>query len=197
MIQIKTFSRITCASLVLALFSFSSPSYAAEQVVDILPTTTHASEGEDMEMGDSTHPPVNVTPDRSELVYLDQDASSIIVGNPLHANVIADSSRVLVVVPRAPGATHFTVLDKNGQVIMRRHVIVASPKKDYVRVKRMCMEGSEDCQNTSVFYCPDTCHEVGIAPSSEDSGQSETDAGNNGTPPAESEEQAAAESSDQ
>jgi hypothetical protein len=94
------------------------------------------------------------------MVRLDEDAGTVIVGNPVHINIIADSARTLVVVPRTPGATYFTVLDKKGEVMMQRHVIVASPKKNYIRVRRTCPADNDACKPISVYYCPDMCHEI-------------------------------------
>jgi hypothetical protein len=76
-----------------------------------------------------------------------------------------DTPRLAVVIPRAPGATYFTVLDKDGNVIMQRHVVVAAPKKNYVRVRRSCANAPEGtaCAPTSVYFCPDMCHEIGAA----------------------------------
>lgn len=109
-----------------------------------------------------THPTLNLMPDKSELVRLDREASSIVVGNSSHVSVLLDAPRLAVVIPRSPGATYFTVLDKDGNVIMQRHVIVAAPKKNYVRVRRSCAgENAGKCQPTSVYFCPDMCHEIG------------------------------------
>ncbi len=129
--------------------------------IDIIPVATTQEAGISYNNDAHTHPALKLTPDKSELVRLEGHAASIIIGNPNHLSILADSSQTLVLVPKAPGATHFTILDKNGAVIMQRHVIVASPKEKYMRVRRSCA-GSDDesCQNTSVFYCPDMCHEI-------------------------------------
>ncbi len=158
-------------ALVLTAGAFTSPTRAEppQQAIDI-PATENEQDALSGLPEDTTHPILRLTPDKSELIRLEEESASIIIGNPLHINVIADSSKLLVIIPRSPGATHFTVLGKKGQVIMQRHVIVASPAKDYVRVKRTCA-GNEDCQPTSVFYCPDMCHPIGI----EDQGSSKTD----------------------
>ena len=115
-------------------------------------------------MGDETHPSITLTPDKSELIRLDQDASSVIVGNPDHLGVLMDNRRLLILIPRQPGATYLTVLDSKGQVIMQRHVLVAVPGADYVRIRRSCsgQAAAQGCQPTSVYYCPGMCHEVGI-----------------------------------
>lgn len=148
------------ATLAVTLLAISAPAHADSKVVDILPPITHANTINVEDIGEATHPIIRLTPDKSELIRLSESATSIIIGNPAHINVIADSAKLLVIVPRSPGATHFTILGKNGQVIMQRHVIVASPKKDYLRIIRTCAEDAENCQKTSVFYCPDMCHEI-------------------------------------
>ncbi len=126
---------------------------------DILPPVTH--ETQNSETIDQTHETINLTLDKSELIHIEEEIGSIVIGSPVHINVLADSAHTLVVVPRKPGATHFSVLDKKGNVLMQRHVIVAAPTKDYLRVKRTCTD--KNCEETSIYYCPDTCHEVGMA----------------------------------
>lgn len=129
-------------------------------VVDIVPAKSVDVE---TTLNNNTHPPVRLTPDKSELIKLSADVTTIVVGNPAHLSVLAESARTLVLVPKMPGATHFTVLDSNGNVIMQRHAIVASPKKQYVRVRKSCAKSTDDnCQGTQVFYCPDMCHEIAL-----------------------------------
>lgn len=138
----------------------------AQPSQDLMPPVTTQSAATPTETLDTeTHPALNLMPDKSELVRLDREASSIVVGNPNHISVLLDAPRLAVVIPRSPGATYFTALDKDGNVIMQRHVIVAAPKKNYVRVRRSCSgasgTGSNNCQPTSVYFCPDMCHEIG------------------------------------
>lgn len=109
---------------------------------------------------ESTHPILRLTPDKSELVKLDQDAASIIIGNPAHMNVLLENPRLLLIAPRQPGATQLTVLNDQGKVIMQRHVIVTGPKEDYIRVRRSCINGGAGCAPTTVYYCPDICHDI-------------------------------------
>lgn len=116
----------------------------------------------------ATHPIMRLMPDRSELVKLDSEAASVIVGSPAHVSVLLDTPDTLVVVPRAPGASHFTVIGKDGSVLMQRHVIVGAAKEKYIRIRRSCGPNDRGCQPTSVYFCPDMCHEV----SGEDSSNS-------------------------
>ena len=144
-------------SAILILASISLPSHAEQSAADIMPPTTQA------EADEATNDDIlRITPDKSELIRFEEEIGSIIIGNPLHINAVADSSKTLVIIPRTPGATHFTVLNKDGEVLLKRHVIVASPEEEYIRVKRVCAGGNINCQETSVFYCPDMCHEIGL-----------------------------------
>lgn len=121
----------------------------------------HHEKSDDLDAS-MTHPILNLTPDKSELIKLDQEAASVIVGNPNHVNVMLDTPDTLVVVPRAPGASYFTVIGKDGSTLMQRHVTVSGAKENYVRIRRSCGSSSSGrpCEQTSVYFCPDTCHEV-------------------------------------
>lgn len=146
------------------------PAVAAQDAVppataDLMPPVSSASVvPPGTALDGETHPPLKMMPDKSELVRLDREAASVMVGNPTQIAVLLDTPRLAVVIPRAPGATHFTVLDKDGNVIMQRHVLVTSPKENYVRVRRSCGSvtgpAAANCQPTSVYFCPDMCHEV-------------------------------------
>ena len=104
--------------------------------------------------------PVRISPSKSEILHLERDAASVIVSNPAHAAVLLDSPRVLIVLPRAPGATSFTVLDSAGETILEKKVLVSSGSEPYVRVRKVCGSGAGDCSANSYYYCPDGCYEV-------------------------------------
>jgi hypothetical protein len=133
---------------------------AADTPVDMTDDAANAPEY-DMQ-GEETHPPIRLTPDKPQIVNLDTDASSVIVGNPTHLNAIMDTTRSLVLVPRDPGATHLTVMGQNGKPIMERYVIIGAPTQKYIRIRRDCAGMPGTCEPESVYYCPDMCHETGI-----------------------------------
>lgn len=108
-----------------------------------------------------THPQLSLTPDKTEILRLDQDAGTIIVGNPNQLSVVMETPRSLLLVPRQPGSTFLRILDPEGKVMMQRHVAVATAAKSYVRIRRSC-NGASGCEDTSVYYCPDTCHAVDL-----------------------------------
>jgi hypothetical protein len=102
---------------------------------------------------------LRLTTNKDKIIRLDQDAASVIVNNPEHAAVLLDSPRLLIVMPRQPGATSFSVLDNAGNVILKKEIIVTNVQPHYVRIRRMC-NGGGDCAPVSYFYCPDGCFEV-------------------------------------
>jgi Flp pilus assembly secretin CpaC len=142
-------------SLIYMCASFA-PATAQENTMD-MPTVAKAGS---TDTNDATHPILRLTQDKSEMVKLDQKAASVIVGNPNHISVLLDTPDTLVIVPRAPGASHFSVMGEDGSVIMQRHVIVGAAKEQYVRIRRSCGANDRGCQPTSVYFCPDMCHEV-------------------------------------
>ena len=155
LVAISAMSVGLCFSIAYA----QEPDYTTK-FIDIMPTVTMADNPEAPLPAETTHDAIRLTPDKSEIVKLEEEASSIIVGNPAHLSVLADSPKTLVLVPKAVGATHFSVLSKKGDILMQRHVIVAGPTTDYIRIKKTCASDAEGCEQTSVYYCPDTCHEI-------------------------------------
>lgn len=121
---------------------------------------------------------LRVTLDKSEIVHLDAEIGSIIVGNPLPASVLMDTEKSLIVVPKTTGVTHVTVLGKNGLVLMDRHIIVDAPKPNYVRIRTTCIGKEKGCTPNRSFYCPEgRCAEI-VVPElteSEDSTVSDTE----------------------
>lgn len=192
-----------CLALALSLGALAltgTPAHAEKSVVDIINAATMKDKAVDPDTMDETDPPLRLTPDKSEILHLDKPAESVIIGNPDNVSILAESAKLLVVVPKAAGASYFTVLGQDGEILMQRHVIVASPKEDYVRIRKTCdsktLDGNsvEHCKSTNVYYCPDMCHNIGAedekdtssspqTTSSGNSGSSNANNGNNNTIP--------------
>lgn len=129
---------------------------ASSSVIDMPNLSSNAARGLPM-----AYPTLNMTQDKSEMIKLTQEAASVVVGNPNHISVMLDTPDTLIVVPRKAGASHFSVIGKDGNILMQRHVIVGAPKENYVRIRRSCnAKSGAGCQKTSTYYCPGTCHEV-------------------------------------
>lgn len=129
--------RLICL-LALALLSFAAPAFA------------------------QTEGTINVAPDKPEILRLDQEAASVIVGSPKYASVTLDSPTTLLIMPRAQGATSLTVLNKEGEIIMERRLIVGGPQDKYVRIRRACTAEMAGCMPSQLYYCPDGCSEVSL-----------------------------------
>ncbi|MDB5490399.1 MAG: hypothetical protein JWO78_248 [Micavibrio sp.] len=149
----------------------ANPPHAADKSTAPSPTPTATVRyGAAKPDGEDTHPPLNLSADRAELVRLDTEASSVIVGNPETVNIQMENRKLLVLTPAKAGATYLSVLDDAGNVVMQRHIIVSSPKNNYIRIRRSCNGSAKNCQQTSVYYCPGMCHAVGGENSSNNGG---------------------------
>lgn len=105
--------------------------------------------------------PLRLTPDRAQTLQLDKDAVSVVVTNPTHASVLLDTPRTLIIMPRTPGSTSFTVLDGKGGIVLQKSIIVATAAEaNYVRIRRMCGPNDNTCVPAAYYYCPDGCYEV-------------------------------------
>jgi hypothetical protein len=186
----SNFRRILCICLAVAVTGWATTATAQDDSAPPMPQTqinkaqTNAPDSAglfpsaditteasvDIPDGVETHPPLRLTPDKSEIVRLDRPVTSLIVSNPTLASVLMDNPKMLVVVPRLPGATYFTALDRDNKIVMQRHIIVASPKQQYVRIRQTCASSKSRssssrkaaCLPIREFYCPDMCHEVRI-----------------------------------
>lgn len=102
---------------------------------------------------------IRLSPDRTKVLRLRENAASVVVANPAHASVILDSPKLLILMPREPGTTSFTVMNAEGKVLLERNIIVTGTQPQYVRVRRVC-GNARDCAPSNYYYCPDGCFEV-------------------------------------
>ena len=155
---------------------------SSNMYINILPADAVTDNEYPVDIDDPTHPPVRLMPDKSELVRLDEPATTIIAGNPNHLSILPSTSQGLILVGRMPGATHFIALNSKDEIIMQRRVIVAGPRENYVRIRKTCAASEEEnCQATQVYYCPDTCHEIALnVEESEEDNSSVEDGGSGG-----------------
>ena len=102
---------------------------------------------------------IRLSPDRTKVLRLREKAASVVVANPAHASVILDNPQLLILMPRQPGTTAFTVLNAEGKVLLERNIIVSAVEPQYVRVRRVC-GNARGCTPSNYYYCPDGCFEV-------------------------------------
>ncbi|MGE4313699.1 MAG: pilus assembly protein N-terminal domain-containing protein [Pseudobdellovibrionaceae bacterium] len=166
MTHIRPFKTAFTPFLAAALILLSAlHAHAAEPSEgDLLPVRgTEVEASQDQKT--TRYPDLSLTPDKPYVLTIDADASNIIVGNTDHLEVVPDSTRRMVLVPRKPGTTYLQIVDDAGNLIMERHVIigVAKPAERYVRIRRSCNGDSKNCESTSVYYCPGMCHRMDIS----------------------------------
>src|SRR3982751_4326519 len=68
------------------------------------------------------------------LVKLPAKVSTIVVGNPLIADVTLQSGGIVVVTGKGYGATNFIAMDRNGEGVVDRQIQVEGPTDHLVRV---------------------------------------------------------------
>jgi Flp pilus assembly secretin CpaC len=109
-------------------------------------------------------PPLRISPDKPEVIHLDEDAVNVLVGSEETLRAVPDTNRNIILIPKKPGATFVKITGANGHIIMQRHVIIGAPEKasKYIRIRRACANDDANCKEYSVYYCPDMCHEVNI-----------------------------------
>lgn len=108
--------------------------------------------------------PIRMTPEGPAVIQLDQDAASLIVGNPAHATAVLENPRLIMLIPQQPGATKVMALDRSGKAIFNRHVLVGGGKSQFLRINRACVNASTaGCRPVAMYYCPDRCYETTVA----------------------------------
>jgi hypothetical protein len=79
---------------------------------------------------------IAVNVDQAKLVKLPLGIATIVVGNPLIADVTLQNGGVVVVTGKGYGATNFIALDRSGQVVVDRQIQVEGPSDQLVTVYR-------------------------------------------------------------
>jgi Flp pilus assembly secretin CpaC len=88
---------------------------------------------------------IAVNVDQAKLVKLPTKVATIVVGNPLIADVALQSGGVVVVTGKGYGATNFIAMDRRGEVLMNRIIQVEGPTDQIVTVYRGVERESYSC----------------------------------------------------
>ena len=83
--------------------------------------------------------------DQAKLVKLPAKVSTIVVGNPLIADVTLQSGGIVVVTGKGYGATNFIAMDRSGEVLVDRQIQVEGPTDQLVTVYRGVERESYSC----------------------------------------------------
>ncbi|WP_375412721.1 pilus assembly protein N-terminal domain-containing protein [uncultured Bradyrhizobium sp.] len=93
--------------------------------------------------GSGTPIPVHI--DQAKLVRLPERAATIIVGNPLIADITLQPGGIIIVTGKSYGATNFVAMDRNGEVLVDRIIMVESAADPIVTVYRGVERESYSC----------------------------------------------------
>jgi Pilus formation protein N terminal region len=88
---------------------------------------------------------IAVNVDQAKLFRLPGHVATIVVGNPLIADVTLQSGGVLVVTGKGYGATNFIAMDRSGEVLVDRVIQVEGPTDQLVTVYRGIERESYSC----------------------------------------------------
>jgi Flp pilus assembly secretin CpaC len=88
---------------------------------------------------------INVNVDQARLVKLPAKVATIVVGNPLIADVTLQNGGILVVTGKGYGATNFIAMDRAGEVLVDRQIQVEGPTEELVTVYRGVERESYSC----------------------------------------------------
>jgi Flp pilus assembly secretin CpaC len=88
---------------------------------------------------------IAVNIDQAKLLKLPAKVATIVVGNPLIADVSLQSGGVIVVTGKGYGATNFIAMDRGGEVLVDRQIQVEGPADRLVTVYRGVDRESYSC----------------------------------------------------
>jgi hypothetical protein len=89
--------------------------------------------------------PIPVHLDQAKLIRLPERAATIVVGNPLVADITLQPGGIIIVTGKSYGATNFVAMDRNGEVLVERIILVESAADPIVTVHRGIERESYSC----------------------------------------------------
>ena len=90
--------------------------------------------------------PVRV--DQAALLKLPEKVATIVVGNPMIADVTLQPGGVVVVTGKGYGATNFIAMDRGGEILVDRLIQVEGPSEQLVTVYRGVERETYSCMPT-------------------------------------------------
>jgi len=133
--NLKSFSTFTCQAMKIALalaivsFAFITPVFAA--------------------------PPVKVAVDEARIIRLSAVARTIIVGNPIIADVNIQDGQILVIMGRSTGTTNLIALDERGNEVANVNIVVQTGSNNsvilYKGSERISMNCAPNCERSLII----------------------------------------------
>lgn len=89
---------------------------------------------------------MDVVLDQAALMKLPDKVSTIVIGNPLIADIAIQSGGLAVVTGKGFGSTNLIALDRSGAVLLERSIVVSGPRgRDAVQVYRGVQRETYSC----------------------------------------------------
>ena len=91
---------------------------------------------------------VSVVLDRATVIKMPEKVATVIVGNPLIADVSLQPGGIMVLTGKGFGITNVLALDRTGTVLMEKSLEVLPPRDDVLVVHRGAQQESYSCNPT-------------------------------------------------
>jgi Flp pilus assembly secretin CpaC len=88
---------------------------------------------------------VTVNLDQAAVVKMPERVTTLIIGNPLIADVSLQAGGIMVVTGKGFGVTNVLALDRSGSILMEKAVQVRGPRDDVLVVHRGLQQESYSC----------------------------------------------------
>jgi Flp pilus assembly secretin CpaC len=88
---------------------------------------------------------ISVTLDQAKVMKMPDKVSTVVVGNPLIADVTVQAGGIMVITGKGYGTTNVVALDRTGNVLMERPVEVRGPRDGVIVVYRGIDRESYNC----------------------------------------------------
>jgi hypothetical protein len=92
--------------------------------------------------------PITVRLDEARILKLPDRATTVVIGNPLIADLAIQPGGLAVITGKSFGATNFLILDKSGAVLTEQNIEVEGPGDPVVVVYRGVDRNTYTCQRS-------------------------------------------------
>jgi len=117
--RLRLFPALACLGFAVAAFSLQRPALAADAIAV-------SSVGE----------PFSVHLDQAKVLKTPERTATLVVGNPLIADVAVQPGGIMVITAKSYGVTNVVALDRDGHTLMERPIQVLGPNENVVVVYR-------------------------------------------------------------
>ncbi len=88
---------------------------------------------------------ITVSVDQARIMKVPARTATIVIGNPLIADISLQSGGIMIITGKGYGATNMVVLDRSGNTLQERSVLVRGPSDDVVVVYRSMERETLSC----------------------------------------------------